>query len=134
MAKSRSRLSSALSETSLTPSTLTQLLEVSTPATVTSPLDDPVILRQLYHGRYEEEDRRTHYPTSRRNRPALGLIRDAVRLVDDAKGIRQQFNIPKAVGICVRRKARKEVLHALGKTKKGSGSGRRHTPYSRIKC
>lgn len=47
-----------------------------------------------------------------------------------------QFAVPEKTVVCVRRKQRKEVLHALRKT--GSGRGRRKSPrrnwYSGVRC
>lgn len=48
-----------------------------------------------------------------------------------------RFNRPDKVAVCVRRKRRREVLHALRLTNKRHGSGgrkRRRTPWSNIKC
>lgn len=45
-----------------------------------------------------------------------------------------QFSLPKKTTVCVRRGVRKEVLHALNKTGKGSGRPRRYTENSKIKC
>lgn len=45
------------------------------------------------------------------------------------------FQTPQQVIPCVRRQQRKEVLHALKRTGKGSGGGRKHrTPESNIRC
>lgn len=45
------------------------------------------------------------------------------------------FHAPSQVLICVRRKRRKEVLHALFKTGRGSGRGRkRFNQFSKIRC
>lgn len=46
-----------------------------------------------------------------------------------------QFRAPRGVLICVRRKIRKQVLHALRKTGKGSGRRpRRRNAWSGVKC
>lgn len=48
-------------------------------------------------------------------------------------GIR--FDVPAKVAVCVRRKRRKEVLHALKKVGKGSGGGkRRRNFWSGVQC
>ena len=48
---------------------------------------------------------------------------------------RVQFAVPKKVAICIRRKARREVLHALKLTKKGKGGGaRKRNLWSNVKC
>lgn len=44
------------------------------------------------------------------------------------------FSRPAEVGICVRRKERREVLHAKRRIRKGRGGGRRQHWYSKIKC
>lgn len=44
------------------------------------------------------------------------------------------FDDPRAIGICVRRKARKAVLFALSLTGKGSRSKRRRNVWSSYKC
>lgn len=45
------------------------------------------------------------------------------------------FEHPKRVLICLRRKARREVLHALKKTGRGHGGGRkRRNAYSNVRC
>ena len=45
------------------------------------------------------------------------------------------FVSPETIGVCIRRKARREVLHALNRTKRGSGGrGRRRGPFSDVKC
>lgn len=48
---------------------------------------------------------------------------------------RTSFNVPRQVAVCLRRKARKEIMHALKLThKNGAGGSRRRTPWSTIKC
>jgi len=44
------------------------------------------------------------------------------------------FAAPPGVAICVRRKQRREVLHALRKTKPGRGRSKRRNYYSEVKC
>lgn len=44
------------------------------------------------------------------------------------------FHNPLNVVTCIRRKARREVLHALKKTRAGRGRGRRRTWRSNIRC
>lgn len=51
------------------------------------------------------------------------------------KMARYEFTLPKETTVCVRRGVRKEVLHALKRTSKGSGAKRRRlNSNSRIKC
>lgn len=47
---------------------------------------------------------------------------------------RVAFTAPKKVLVCVRREQRKEVLFALRRTKKGSGSKKFRTPFSEVSC
>lgn len=44
------------------------------------------------------------------------------------------ITIPGKVSICIRRKQRREVLHALRRTGKGSRSERKYTPNSEYRC
>lgn len=61
-----------------------------------------------------------------------------VRVFEPAKKFRVplilSFDYPKRVILCVRRKVRKEVLHALRKTGKGGQKRPRRTPYSNVRC
>lgn len=138
MAKGKSSRGSAYG----TPSSLTSLLSPSknytlqpSPVTViqTTPADVLGVV-----------DRRTYSPTPYR---VIASPRKAARLVPDRTGqsIRDQvgpvpagvqFNIPKKVAICVRRKARREIMHALKLTRKaGKGGGKRNRNlWSTIKC
>lgn len=92
----------------------------------------------------EVEDRRTYHPLSDL-RPVLSLRKWSVRMVPKApkgrapaKLARGQFRLgfvgPQHVQICVRRGQRKEVLHALKKTGKGSGRSRKRNAYSNVRC
>lgn len=47
---------------------------------------------------------------------------------------RVQFEHPRRVVLCIRRKVRKQVIHALKLTKKGAGSARRHNEWSHVAC
>lgn len=44
------------------------------------------------------------------------------------------FEAPKRVLVCVRRKQRREVLHALNKTRKGAGARKRRNQWSNVSC
>lgn len=155
MAKGKSRGSSADATPLSTPSSLTELL---VPQTTISPLvelnppalSDPVMVRQLYHGRYTSEplyDRRRHQPTDYPQSPGSTYARAtrlhvggfsplsrSTREDDIPAGLR--FAIPSHIAVCVRRKVRREVLHALDRTsKRGRGGGKRHRNFwSGIKC
>lgn len=98
----------------------------------------------------EIEDRREYHP-ERENRPARGFVYPRHRLVVPV--VAQQpsrfpdtftptvpvgvaFKAPRQVAICVRRKQRREVLHAIGKTGRGSRFHRapRRNIYSEVHC
>jgi len=90
----------------------------------------------------EVEDRRTYHPDGpvRSPRDVRGLrvsTSAAPRPPKDpwaATPSRVAFSVPQEVLVCVRRKQRKEVLHALNKTGK-SGQKRPHRNYfSDIQC
>lgn len=46
----------------------------------------------------------------------------------------QRFNVPDDVAVCVRRRMRREVLHALRKTRGGAGSRKRRNFWSGVYC
>lgn len=86
----------------------------------------------------EVEDRRTYHPagvarpsvSSRRHhtpKPSTGFT------AFHSKPL-MTFGAPRHVLICVRRKTRDEVLHALGKTGRGSGRPRKFNQYSKVRC
>lgn len=97
-------------------------------------------------------DRRVYHPAGREMRPAVSFSRrDQTRLVIARRKARPGgavereslvepyfkvgFAVPRKVGICVRRKQRKEVLHAL----RIAGSGgirrdRRRNDWSDVVC
>lgn len=103
-------------------------------------------LRQL-SALQELEDRRQWHPEGE-FRPARAFVRSAARLIAPqpqriVRGRRIRlfspsmvaFAMPRKVAICVRRKTRREVLHAL---RVAGGGGmrkkRRFNAYSRIHC
>jgi len=64
-------------------------------------------------------------------RPAVNLIGAAPRLAKSIPG----FVDPRRVMACLRRAARREVLHALRRTGKGSGGGKKHfNNLSKVRC
>lgn len=90
------------------------------------------------------EDRRSYHPLDQ-FRPVMNTIGGRAGPVTVAKPLKNKsramlahglaFSAPKNTLICVRRNQRKEVLHALKKTGRGKGGGRkRFTPYSKIGC
>lgn len=121
-----------------------------------SPIANPRLLRPLspsvspsnYTTLLDVQDNRTFYPEE--FRPALDIdgrphtfqypSPKKTRLNKDRfAGLRKlssrvQFANSENVLICVRRKRRKEVLHALKKTGRGGQKRRRRTRYSSISC
>lgn len=96
------------------------------------------------------EDRRTFHP-ERDQRPARSfskalhrlVVKEPLRNPDRFASLRAfpasiptriGFEDPKRVLICVRRKRRKEVLHALKKTGRGGQKKPRRSWYSSISC
>lgn len=80
-------------------------------------------------------DRRRYHP-ARNVRPADALIRGAARPVIGKYTYQTRFAVPHMVAICLRRKARREVLHAFKLTRKSGrgGSPRRRNFYSSMGC
>lgn len=90
------------------------------------------------------EDRRTYHPISRAFRPAFSIPR-ASRIIKavEPKAVRRfsaqtkatlAFADPRRVLVCLRRRARKEVLLALGKGGGGSKRKPRRNHLSEITC
>lgn len=94
------------------------------------------------------EDRRTWHPSGSM-RPARSFSQSQHRLttpnVNRRKSMQHKlhtpyvtqaisFDVPEKVAICVRRKMREEVLHALKKTGKRGQKRPRFTWYSKIAC
>lgn len=80
------------------------------------------------------EDRREFYP-ARSRRPFLttrGMVSNFSPWIVDVA--RVAFESPEKVMVCVRRKMRREVLHALRITGKSGTGKRRRTPASNIHC
>lgn len=93
------------------------------------------VLRQV-------EDRRRWHPAGFL-RPPGAFVRSAARQVVKSKSnalrndisSRIGFAVPKKVLVCVRRKQRKEVLHALGKAGgRGITRRRRRNDWSNVDC
>lgn len=87
------------------------------------------------------EDRRTYYPAGRNFRPASSPRRHLVKIKSVSHAIMHPlrvmaFEAPRAVAICIRRKMRREVLHALQKSGKGSRHNRkpRYNENSKVRC
>lgn len=141
-----------------TPSSLTSLLSPTQ-----YPLPQ-ISLPPLYQGwtheplsRLVDLDRRQFHPQQEQRPPAATVRRAARLFISPVRTVGRElrrearnkalrapvkalsstvrFAIPSHVGICVRRKVRREVLHALKRTnKRGTGGPRRRNPYSGIKC
>lgn len=89
-------------------------------------LPSPPLQQPLADRRRSHPDRHSAPPTTR------GPNRLANTLTQKLNG-RLRFEAPRNVLVCVRRKQRREVLHALRRTGKGSRS-RRMTINSSISC
>lgn len=75
----------------------------------------------------EVEDRREYHPLETQRAPRTVHHRDARRLVAVPSlhfSPFNKFNVPEQVIRCIRRKIRREVMHAL--KLRGKGSGKRH--------
>lgn len=86
---------------------------------------------------YTEVDdaRRYHPPTPSPRQPVSVHGTPSKYHYSSLDPIRVAFEQPEKVLVCVRRKSRKEVLHALRLTgKKGRGGSHRRTPLSDIHC
>lgn len=135
-----------------TPSSLTSLLALQQtkpvallrPTTLTFLADD--IQKEAQYVRSSTDSRRFH-PLGKLRSPGA-TPRSAGRLVtysaptaklgsSGSLPSRVAFAVPSQVAVCLRRKVRREVLHALYPkriAKLGSGASRRRTAYSGIKC
>lgn len=86
----------------------------------------------------EVEDRRTYHPGGRDSRPPSSprrhLVSTTPKFTNASARVFEQFKAPAHALVCVRRKIRDQVLHALRKTGKGSGRPRRFNQFSKVKC
>lgn len=86
----------------------------------------------------EVEDRRQWRPDSPRGFRAASSTRERVAPTKTSVRLTSpvvtSFKAPRHVAICVRRKIRKAVLHALDKVGKGSSRPRRRNYWSNVKC
>lgn len=96
--------------------------------------DQPAIWSDLM----EVEDRRRYQPGRPAGFRAAASTRSAVAPTKThanlTQSVVQTFKAPAHVAICVRRKIRKAVLHALKKTGRGSSPPRRRNYYSGVRC
>lgn len=99
-----------------------------------------VVLPRLPHRLSVYGDRREFHPLRLFRSPSVVGSRSARRLVVDKDrpfkfGDVLKFAVPRRVLICIRRKERREVLHAKRFTGRGSGGGaKRRNMWSMIKC
>lgn len=125
------------------------LLDLTAPPRVTPTLTPLQQYMDLTAERYllrELEDHRQWHPDPQRSlvtpvgRPTRQRLRDPMsrlrRFGAQTKAVisvghRNPLN---AAIICARRKARKEVLHALGLKRRGKGGGKRRNWRSNVKC
>lgn len=78
------------------------------------------------------EDRRVYHPDGPHRAARSISGRSDHRLIDPWKGI--SFDRPDEVVICVRRKTRKEVMHALKHAGKAGQRRPRRNRYSDVEC
>lgn len=107
---------------------------------------DRVTLRSLLNERdyREEEDLRRYHPSvhSRRYLRVDGKVAGWRRVPVQSRvpwvreQLRLSFSLPKKTIVCIRRKVRRAVLHALQKTGRGGGPQKRPrwSAASRIRC
>lgn len=79
------------------------------------------------------EDRRTFHPAGEARPTETPRRHPKVKLLKSSRGV-EVFGLPKEALVCVRRGQRKEVLHALGKTGRGSSPPRRFSSFSKVRC
>lgn len=104
----------------------------------------PRVLRPAVRQRtflQEVEDRRVWHPLRERAPAGVFSRREERRLVerdrrssDPFPSLRLGFAVPEKVAVCVRRKTRREVIHALNKAGGGVSRKRRRNEYSDIRC
>jgi len=114
------------------------------PEVVTAVVRSPVLSSVLYRPERavvrSVEDRRMFHPEGVFRAPrALGMRpRVVLRKPDGLRAAKAAWHspvleVPERVAMCVRRKERREVLHALKRTRGGGGS-RRFTFWSKVGC
>lgn len=99
----------------------------------------PIRLLPLPQNPYPQEvlpyvgDRRFYTPDVT-TAPPRSVTRSASKVVAGKQPAALSFSDPKFVGICARRQIRKEVLHALKRTRKGAGSKKHFNFWSKVGC
>lgn len=86
---------------------------------------------------FVHSDRRVFHP-ARAFRPVVGargkVSRVQARVGRGLGALSYHFNAPSRVMACVRRKDRREVLFALGRTGRGARSPKRRNVLSNVRC
>lgn len=80
------------------------------------------------------DDGRRYNPTNTRRPPKSVTGASSAYNYKSLTPLRVAFQQPEKVIVCIRRKIRKEVLHALKLTRKNGGGARKRTPLSDIHC
>jgi len=99
----------------------------------------PLRLLPLPYNPYPQEvlpyagDRRQFTPDAS-TAPPRAVTRNASKVVAGKQPAAVRFSDPQFVGICARRQIRKEVLHALKRTRKGAGSKKHFNFWSKVSC
>lgn len=136
MARSSKNRSSAVSSTPYryAPRASNYTYRVGPTLNLGSLLNNPVINQPNLKLGLNSIDRRRYHPgpTLYRTRPAPPAHRH--RLTALANTHRIGFASPQSVAVCAKRKTRREVLHALRLTSKGSGASRKFNQWSRVSC
>lgn len=117
---------------------------------VTTPTLRPTVLR--HHLVLNQMLSEAHHVTTQTKRPVTDRRRYTPTILASAKTLAGQparFNRhrlsgvyaspwqylrPKSIDICIRRKERREVLHALRRTGKGARAQRKYTAHTYVKC
>lgn len=106
----------------------------------------PTLYQSPAHALTEDQDNRQYTPaevfrgTAKAFKPARTTLSTPARLQAPSKPFhgfspRVTFEAPQTVLTCIRRNRRTQVLHALKKTGKGTGYGKKRlTPHSQIGC
>jgi small-conductance mechanosensitive channel len=77
------------------------------------------------------EDRRRYKP-DRTVRPPTAIKRKYTRIVPHRLHVR--FNVPSKIALCLRRKVRKEIMHAFKKAGKGGMKKPKFNFWSKVGC
>lgn len=91
----------------------------------------------------ELEDLRSYHPEAEHRRPRAADLRSSSDVVLRPRQVTKKtrsnrdvfgFRVPEKVLVCARRQERREVLHALRRTRSGAGARRRRSRYSHLSC